>query len=186
MKTSLVRGEKLMESMLGQIVLFGGNVAPRGWEFCAGQLIPVNMNVALFSVLGKTFGGDGWNNFALPDLRNRTRALPWPRTDPPSGPLNYIIAVQGGEKPMEPMLGQIVLFGDNLPPKGWAFCAAQPMTIDQNYALYSLLGTTFGGGKDFFRLPDLHSQVIPSPLPDSRPQGPYMIALVGTYPEHKD
>jgi microcystin-dependent protein len=74
-----------MVPMLGQIVLFAGNFAPKGWELCAGQLMPVNQNLALFSLLGTTFGGDGTNDFALPDLRSHA---------PVSGS-NYIIAVEG-------------------------------------------------------------------------------------------
>jgi microcystin-dependent protein len=48
------------------------NFAPRGWALCNGQLLPINQNQALFSLLGTTFGGDGRVNFALPDLRART------------------------------------------------------------------------------------------------------------------
>src|SRR5215218_5448088 len=46
--------------------------APKGWALCNGQLMPINQNQALFSLLGTTFGGDGRVNFALPDLRGRT------------------------------------------------------------------------------------------------------------------
>ena len=46
--------------------------APKGWALCNGQLLPINQNQALFSLLGTTFGGDGRVNFALPDLRGRT------------------------------------------------------------------------------------------------------------------
>jgi microcystin-dependent protein len=45
--------------------------APKGWALCNGQLLPINQNQALFSLLGTTFGGDGRVNFALPDLRGR-------------------------------------------------------------------------------------------------------------------
>jgi microcystin-dependent protein len=47
------------------------NFAPKGWALCNGQLLPINQNQALFSLLGTTFGGDGRVNFALPDLRGR-------------------------------------------------------------------------------------------------------------------
>ncbi|SIT83959.1 Microcystin-dependent protein [Yoonia rosea] len=60
-----------MEPFLAQIILFGGNFAPRGWAFCDGQLLPISSNTALFSILGTEFGGDGRNTFALPDLRGR-------------------------------------------------------------------------------------------------------------------
>ncbi len=58
--------------MLGEVVLFGGNFAPRGWAFCEGQLLSIAQNTALFSILGTTYGGDGRTTFGLPDLRGRT------------------------------------------------------------------------------------------------------------------
>jgi microcystin-dependent protein len=56
---------------LGEIEIFSFNFAPRGWAQCNGQLLPINQNQALFSVLGTTYGGDGITTFALPDLRGR-------------------------------------------------------------------------------------------------------------------
>lgn len=60
-----------MEPFIAQIMLFGGNFAPRGWAFCDGQLLPIAQYSALFSILGTTYGGDGRTTFALPDLRGR-------------------------------------------------------------------------------------------------------------------
>lgn len=60
-----------MEPLLGQVIMFAGNFAPRGWAFCDGQLLAINQNQALFSILGATYGGDGRTSFALPDLRGR-------------------------------------------------------------------------------------------------------------------
>jgi microcystin-dependent protein len=56
---------------IGQIVMFGGNFAIRDYDFCSGQLLTIPQHTALFSILGTTYGGDGRNNFALPDLRGR-------------------------------------------------------------------------------------------------------------------
>jgi microcystin-dependent protein len=56
---------------LGQIELFAADVVPHGWAKCAGQLLPISQNQALFALLGTTYGGDGQTNFALPDLRGR-------------------------------------------------------------------------------------------------------------------
>ncbi len=61
-----------MEGMIGEIRLFAGNFAPKSWAFCAGQIINIASNTALFSILGTTYGGNGTTNFALPDLRSRT------------------------------------------------------------------------------------------------------------------
>lgn len=61
----------MSEPFLGEIRTFGFNFAPLGWAFCAGQLLPISQNTALFSLLGTFYGGDGIQTFALPDLRGR-------------------------------------------------------------------------------------------------------------------
>ena len=60
------------DQFLGEIRMFAGNFAPRGWAFCDGQLLSIARNSALFSILGTTYGGDGRTTFALPDLRGRS------------------------------------------------------------------------------------------------------------------
>lgn len=57
--------------LLGSIGMFAGNFAPRGWALCQGQILPIDQNQALFSIIGTTYGGDGRRTFALPDLRGR-------------------------------------------------------------------------------------------------------------------
>jgi microcystin-dependent protein len=59
------------EFYLAEIRLFSFNFVPQGWALCNGQLLPINQNQALFSLLGTMYGGDGRVNFALPDLRGR-------------------------------------------------------------------------------------------------------------------
>jgi microcystin-dependent protein len=61
----------MAEPFLGEIRLVAFTFAPQGWAFCAGQLLPINQNQALFALLGTTYGGDGRTTFALPDLRGR-------------------------------------------------------------------------------------------------------------------
>jgi microcystin-dependent protein len=61
---------------LGQITQFAGNFAPRGYADCSGQILPINQNQALFSLLGTTYGGNGQTTFALPDLRGRAAMHP--------------------------------------------------------------------------------------------------------------
>ncbi len=61
----------MAEPFLSEIRIMSFGFAPRGWALCNGQLLPINQNQALFSLLGTTFGGDGRVNFALPDLRGR-------------------------------------------------------------------------------------------------------------------
>lgn len=62
----------MSEPFLGEIRAVGFNFAPRGWAFCAGQLMSIAQNSALFSLLGTTFGGDGVTTFGLPDYRGRS------------------------------------------------------------------------------------------------------------------
>src|SRR5690606_24771902 len=74
------------DSMLGEISIFAGNFAPRGYTFCEGQELAINQNPALFSILGDKYGGDGKTTFALPDLRKAEESLKGVR---------YIIAIEG-------------------------------------------------------------------------------------------
>ena len=62
----------MSEPFLAEVRMVGFNFAPRGWAFCDGQILPINQNQSLFSLLGTTYGGDGRASFALPDLRGRT------------------------------------------------------------------------------------------------------------------
>jgi microcystin-dependent protein len=74
-----------MEGYLAEIRLFAGDFAPQGWAFCQGQLLPISQNIALFSLLGTFYGGDGQQTFGLPNL-------PSPL---PSTPMRYIICISG-------------------------------------------------------------------------------------------
>ena len=62
----------MSDPYIGEIRMFAGNFAPLGWEMCNGQLLSIADNDTLFVLLGTTYGGDGVNTFALPDLRGRT------------------------------------------------------------------------------------------------------------------
>jgi microcystin-dependent protein len=78
-----------MEPLLGQIELFPYNFAPKGWLACTGQLLQINQNTALFSLLGTNFGGDGMTTFALPDLQGKA----------PLAGLTYYMAATNGIYP---------------------------------------------------------------------------------------
>ena len=60
-----------MEHYIGEIKLFSFNFVPSGWILCEGQILTVDQNPALFSILGATYGGDGRNTFAVPKLRGK-------------------------------------------------------------------------------------------------------------------
>lgn len=61
----------MAEAYIGEIRIFAGNFAPRGWAFCDGSLLPISQNTALYSIIGTIYGGDGKITFQLPDLRGR-------------------------------------------------------------------------------------------------------------------
>ncbi len=79
----------MAEPFLSEIRIFSFGYAPRGWAFCNGQLLPINQNQALFSLLGTTYGGNGQTNFALPDLRGRV---------PISFGSGHLLGENGGEQ----------------------------------------------------------------------------------------
>ncbi|MFP2902556.1 phage tail protein [Corallococcus sp. 4LFB] len=66
----------MSEPFIGEIRMFGGDFAPRGWSFCNGALLSIAQNQALFAILGTTYGGDGRTTFALPDMRGRFPMAP--------------------------------------------------------------------------------------------------------------
>ena len=66
----------MTDQFVAEIRIFSFNFAPTGWAFCNGQLMPISQNTALFSLLGTTYGGNGKNNFALPDLQGRAPMHP--------------------------------------------------------------------------------------------------------------
>ncbi len=80
--------------LMGEIIMFGGNFAPRGWAFCDGQLLAISENQALFSLIGTNYGGDGRTTFALPDLRGRVPIHVGKSQGP--GLSNYILGQRSG------------------------------------------------------------------------------------------
>lgn len=92
------------EGMIGEIRMFAGNFAPRGWAFCTGQSMQINSNQALFSILGTMYGGDGRTTFSLPDLRSKAPVHPGSSSGLPSFQLGRSTSVSannslsGGER----------------------------------------------------------------------------------------
>ena len=66
----------MSEPFLAEVRIVGFNFAPRNWALCDGQILPINQNQSLYSLLGTTYGGDGRTTFGLPDLRGRTAIHP--------------------------------------------------------------------------------------------------------------
>lgn len=169
--------------LLGSLLLNPYEYVPMHFVRCHGDLLPVQSNPALFTLLGTKFGGDGQNNFGLPDMRKHN----------PIKGLSYAIATRGiypKRKALAPnyyygippLLGQIscvAYLGKYVPPPSWAKCDGQLLKINHNVALYALLGTKFGGdGESTFALPDLRDHELKKGLT-------YVIALTGRFPlEH--
>ena len=88
----------MAQPYVGEIRIFAGNFAPAGWMFCEGQLLPISENQTLFQLIGTTYGGDGQNTFALPDLRGR---LPLHQGN------GFILAETGGVETVSLTVSQI-------------------------------------------------------------------------------
>jgi len=102
---------------MAEIMMFGGNFAPRGWAFCDGQLLAINAYQALFSLLGTTYGGDGRTTFALPDMRSRHPIHPG---DGP-GLSTYTLGEKGGRE-------TVTLTTATLPSHNHSHNHTQPVT----------------------------------------------------------
>jgi microcystin-dependent protein len=92
-----------MDPFIGEIRLVPFNYAPKGWALCAGQLLPINQNQALFALLGTTYGGNGQTTFALPDLRGR---IPVGAGQLPVGS-SYPLGATGGQETVKLKTGEL-------------------------------------------------------------------------------
>lgn len=98
---------------VGEIRMFGGTFAPAGWSFCDGQLMPISENDTLFNLIGTTYGGDGEETFALPDLRGR---IPIHAGTGPAGVVRQIGETDGSES--------VTLTTQQMPAHNHAFLAS--------------------------------------------------------------
>jgi microcystin-dependent protein len=98
----------MSQPYVGEIRMFAGNFPPNGWMFCEGQTLPISENETLFNLIGTTYGGDGQENFLLPDLRGR---LPIHQSN------NFILAEQGGVE-------EVTLTAQQTPIHNHAFLAS--------------------------------------------------------------
>ena len=105
-----------MEGTIGEIRMFAGSFAPRAWAFCQGQLMSIDQNPALFSLLGNTYGGDGQVTFGLPDFQGRVGV----GTGQGSGLSNYVLGQVGGSE-------STTLLLTNLPAHTHGFSASASM-----------------------------------------------------------
>lgn len=94
----------MAQPYVGEIRMFAGNFAPAGWMFCEGQILPISENDTLFQLIGTTYGGDGQETFALPDLQSR---LPIHQGQGPGLSQNYILAEAAGAEEVTLTTNQI-------------------------------------------------------------------------------
>ena len=164
----------MAQPYIGEIRMFAGNFAPAGWEFCRGQLMPIAENDALFIVLGTTYGGDGQETFALPDLQGRV---------PIHQGAGYTMGEKGGVE-------TVTLTTNQIPVHNHAMTAS----TDQNNTINpqdNVIGTTQTATPLFAAAPGtpLSSQAV-SPVGGSQPHEnmqPYVcvsfiISLYGLFP----
>lgn len=173
----------MSEFFIGQIMMAGFNFAPKYWALCNGQLLPINQNQALFSLLGTQYGGNGATNFALPDLRSRT-------------PVGYASSVDPGWQPPAVQIGQtggvenVTLLSTNLPSHTHSVNAATANGTTRNpgNAIYANTTASLHGPASGPPVPLNPSTVAPAggnqPHPNVQPYTTinFCIALQGIFP----
>jgi len=127
-----------IDPILGQLMPFASNFAPRGWAICQGQLLPISQNTALFSLLGTYYGGDGRSTFALPDLRGRTPI----HSGQGPGLSDYTVGEQDGVEYVTLQLQQIAQHSHTLTANATTGTTASP----ENAALAQMHSPGRGGG----------------------------------------
>ena len=137
------------EALIGETMLTGVPLGPKNLVQATGQLLPKAQYPLLNQYMGTRFGGND-QNLALPDLGSQA-----------TGGCQYWIAVQGEppDNPVgrAPLLGEILLLPYQQPSNALLLCDGAQLPIAQNTALYSLIGTTFGGSGTNFNIPNLTS-----------------------------
>lgn len=169
----------MSEPFVGEVRMFAGNFAPRGWAFCDGQLLAVSQNDALFSLLGTIYGGDGRTTFGLPDMRGR---IPIHAGQGP-GLSNRRLGAKGGAENVTLTVNQLPSHGHNFYGSDTFAVSTTPggnglVRADQNLystqtapssAMSSSSITNIGGSRS-------HTNLMPFLCIN------YIIALFGIYP----
>jgi microcystin-dependent protein len=208
-------------AFLDEIFTYAFNFAPGGTIGANGQLLSINQNQAVFSLIGTTYGGNGTTNFAIPNLggvtmigtgqgpglspeqlgvRDGASSVMLTRDELPpdlggtsqafsnyqlSLPVTYMICVegifpgQGGGNASQDMMGEVMPFAGNFVPADYLPADGRLLQIGQNTALFSLIGTIYGGdGMTTFALPDLRGRTIIGA--SSAPVGPFLGETIGS------
>jgi microcystin-dependent protein len=137
---------------MGKITLFPYDFEPRDWLYCDGRLMPISENEILFTLLGNTFGGDGENTFALPDLTT---------INPPN--CKFCIAIKGiySDNYYEGIIGETMLSAAGPTARNVVECKGQSFAKEQAPLLMMYMGAQFGGdGVKNFNLPDMQGKSL--------------------------
>lgn len=172
----------MQEPFIGNVILFGGTYAPQGWAFCDGSLMPISQYDTLFSLIGTTYGGDGQNTFALPDLRSRIPI----HQGQGVGLGNYIIGQVAGTETVALLPGQLPQHSHSVLTNSGAANSLDPtnnflgtQSTLQEYIPgasansvmnAAMVANSTGGGQP-------HDNIMPSIALN------YIIALEGIYPQ---
>jgi microcystin-dependent protein len=160
---------------VGELRLFAGDYAPKGWLPCTGDAISEDDHPELFAAIGDRFGTDG-DRVRLPELRSRAlvgsgevpggatyrvgergRALAVAESNGGPSTLGLTQLISTAHAP-DVMTGEVRPFAFGFAPKDWIACHGQQLRISQNTRLFSIVGVRFGGdGRETFALPDLRS-----------------------------
>jgi microcystin-dependent protein len=167
-----------MDPFVGEIRIFGGTFAPMDWAFCDGQTMPIAQYDVLYALVGTTYGGDGANNFNLPDLRGRLPVHMGTRDG-----VNYIIGQAGGQETVALQANQVAAHthklrakketGNQNNPAGmvWAGAPERYSASTPALAMRSSAVQTAGGGGQ------AHDNVMPFFVVN------FIISLSGYFPQ---
>ena len=170
----------MSEPFIGEIRMFAGNFAPRGWAFCDGELLAVSQNDALFSLLGTIYGGDGRTTFGLPDMRGR---IPIHAGHGP-GLSNRRLGAKGGEEKVTLTVNQLPSHGHEVSASAASASSGNPSNnVSANTAPTNIYSTALA-------VPQTMNSAAVSATGGSRSHTNLMpalcihfiIALVGIYP----
>ena len=168
-------------ALIGEVALFPYNPPPN-WINCDGQLLQIAENESLFSLLGTQFGGDGKTTFGVPDLRHLSPTLPSNAPEHAGAQGTEVVlpetiySICSNGWSADGLISEIKLFPSAQPPNEWWLpCDGRLLPLQQNAAMYTLIGTRYGGdGRTTIGLPDFSKE--------SPPGLEYFICTMGLYP----
>lgn len=175
----------MSEFFVGQIMMTGFSFAPKYWAQCNGQLLPIQQNAALFSLLGTRYGGNGAQNFGLPDLRGRAPVAYAPSLDPAWQPPAMQIGQLAGTE-------SVTLISNQVPPHGHQVLGVTTPGDNRNPTSRTFASTNGGikfyaaqGGAEVVQSPtSVTTEGGSQPHPNMQPYTTlnFCVALSGIYP----